>query len=126
MVTYEEFLDMVDDILQTLPKEFFRDLNGSVTVKEECRIHPESVNNDLIILGEYHTSYHLGKRIDIYYGSFMRIYGHLKGDAFREQVRKTVLHEFRHHLETLAGENSLAVKDAIELADYRKTHHIPE
>ena len=58
--------------------------------------------------------------IHIYYGSFMRLYGTLDPGALKERVRKTVLHEFRHHLETMAGENGLAVQDALELADYRR------
>ena len=101
-------------------KLFFRDLNGGVNVKEECRIHPESLHNELIILGEYCTDPYLGRLIHIYYGSFMRLYGTLDPGALKERVRKTVLHEFRHHLETMAGENGLAVQDALELADYRR------
>ena len=50
----------------------------------------------------------------------MLLYGTLDPGAFKERVRKTVLHEFRHHLETMAGENGLAVQDALELADYRR------
>ena len=120
MVTYEEFADLVDGIARSLPEAFFRDLNGGVNVKEECRIHPESLHNELIILGEYCTDPYLGRMIHIYYGSFMRLYGTLDPGALKERVRKTVLHEFRHHLETMAGENGLAVQDALELADYRR------
>ena len=120
MVTYEAFADLVDEIAGSLPEAFFRDLNGGVNVKEECRIHPESLHNELIILGEYCTDPYLGRMIHIYYGSFMRLYGTLDPGALKERVRKTVLHEFRHHLETMAGENGLAVQDALELADYRR------
>lgn len=122
MITCEEFIELVDEILVTLPEEFFRDLNGGVNVKEECRIHPESVGDELIVLGEYISNYYLGKLIDLYYGSFMRLYGYLDREALKERVRKTVLHEFRHHLETMAGERDLAVEDAIHLDEYRKAH----
>ena len=71
MVTYEAFADLVDEIAGSLPEAFFRDLNGGVNVKEECRIHPESLHNELIILGEYCTDPYLGRMIHIYYGSFM-------------------------------------------------------
>ena len=121
MAAYEEFIDMVDEILLDLPEEFFRDLNGGVNVKEECRIHPEAIDDSLIILGEYHCDRYLGKFINIYYGSFERVYGFLKKEELKKQIRKTVLHEFRHHLETLAGEKGLAVEDAMRLSDYRKT-----
>ena len=130
MVTYEAFADLVDEIAGSLPEAFFRDLNGGVNVKEECRIHPESLHNELIILGEYCTDPYLGRMIHIYYGSFMRLYGTLDPETLKERVRKTILHEFRHHLETMAGENGLAVQDALELADYRRrrreTENSPE
>ena len=92
MVTYEAFADLVDEIAGSLPEAFFRDLNGGVNVKEECRIHPESLHNELIILGEYCTDPYLGRMIHIYYGSFMRLYGTLDPGALKERVRKTVLH----------------------------------
>ena len=56
----------------------------------------------------------------IYYGSFAAVYGYEGPEELRERVRKTILHEFRHHLESLAGERGLEVEDAIRLADYRK------
>ena len=83
MVTYEAFADLVDDIAGSLPEAFFRDLNGGVNVKEECRIHLESLHKDLIILGEYCTDPYLGRMIHIYYGSFMRLYGTLDPGALK-------------------------------------------
>lgn len=120
MITYEEFADLTDEILETLPEEFFRELNGGVNVKEQCRIHPESVGDELIILGEYHTNHYLGRIIDIYYGSFARLYGYLDREALKDRLQKTILHEFRHHLEALAGEEDLAVEDAVCLAEYKR------
>lgn len=119
MVSLEEFEDMVYDIVETLPQDFFRDLDGGVMVREERKIHPESVGNDLGILGEYHRSRHLGRYVVIYYGSFMAAFGYLEREDLKRRVRKTVLHEFRHHLESLAGERDLEIEDARTLEAYK-------
>lgn len=122
MISLEEFEQMTMDIVETLPPEFFRELSGGVMVMEERKMHPESVSDDLSILGEYVRHRHLGRYVVIYYGSFMRIYGSWDYDRLKDRVRKTVLHEFRHHLESLAGEKGLEIEDAIFLAKYRKKH----
>ena len=46
----------------------------------------------------------------------MQIYGYMTEEALRRRVRKTVLHEFRHHLESLAGEKDLEIEDAIPVS----------
>ena len=55
-------------------------------------------------MGEYCRQYHLGRFIVIYYGSFAQVYGHLPKEDLAKRLRKVLLHEFRHHLESLAGE----------------------
>ncbi|MEE0420636.1 MAG: metallopeptidase family protein [Lachnospiraceae bacterium] len=120
MISFEAFEQMVADITETLPEEFFRELSGGVMVKEERKLHPQSVGAELNIMGEYRRHPHLGRFVVIYYGSFAAVYGYEGPEELRERVRKTILHEFRHHLESLAGERGLEVEDAIRLADYRK------
>lgn len=122
MVSFEEFQDMMEEIVQTFPEDFFRELNGGVFARRYPKYHPESVDHDLFIMGEYSRQYHLGRFIVIYYGSFMQVYGHLSKEELRRPLRKVLLHEFRHHLESLAGEYDLEIEDAIEIAQYRERH----
>ena len=119
IVTLEEFEVMLDEIVQTLPKDFFRELNGEIHASENEKLHKQAINNDLWILGEYCTSTQLGRSIVIYYGSFMRLFGNLNHIFIRERLRKNVLHEFRHHLESLAGERDLEIEDEIFLRTYQ-------
>lgn len=126
MISYEEFVDLVDELMEEIPEKFFRELYGGVNVKEELRIHPESISDDLVIMGEYYTSPYLGKMISIYYGSYVRLYSHLDRDALKIRVRKTLRHEFRHHLETLGGEKDLVIEDRMRLADYKRCHRLAE
>lgn len=119
IVTLEEFEVMLDEIVQTLPKDFFRELNGGIHASENEKLHKQAVNNDLWILGEYCNSTQLGRSIVIYYGSFMRLFGNRNHIFIKERLRKNVLHEFRHHLESLAGERDLEIEDEIFLRTYQ-------
>ena len=119
MVTIEKFEIMVAEITQTLPADFFRELNGGIIIREERKIHPESVGEQLSIMGEYQRHRHLGRSIVIYYGSFMAVCGHYSESQLCARLRKTILHEFRHHLESLAGEKDLEIEDAIQIAKYK-------
>lgn len=124
MVSFEEFEQIVYNIVDTLPQDFFRELDGGVIVREQRKVHPESVGEELKILGEYHRNRYLGRYVVIYYGSFMAAFGYLEREDLKKRVRKTVLHEFRHHLESLAGERDLEVEDAKALAAYRESKKI--
>jgi len=126
MVTLEEFEKITEDIVGTLPKEFFRELSGGVIVRAERKIHPESVGTEMSIMGEYCRSRYLGRYVVIYYGSFMAVYRFETENALKERIRKTILHEFRHHLESLAGERDLEIEDARQLAAYKKKKMLDE
>ncbi len=76
MISFEAFEQMVADITETLPEEFFRELSGGVMVKEERKLHPQSVGAELNIMGEYRRHPHLGRFVVIYYGSFAAVYGY--------------------------------------------------
>ncbi|MCD7763821.1 MAG: metallopeptidase family protein [Lachnospiraceae bacterium] len=42
----------------------------------------------------------------------------MSDEAVRGKLRKVLLHEFRHHLESLAGERDLEIEDAINISRY--------
>ena len=125
MITFDEVGAMLDGIAGEIPRDFYRELNGGIILLPEAKIHPESAGpGNLYILGEYHNDRKgyggLGRYISIYYGSFINLYANLQPEQQKEHLRKVLLHEFTHHLESLAGEKSLAVKDADELQKYKR------
>ena len=124
-MSFEEFETATYEIAETFPEDFFRELNGGVMVKEDCRLHPAAVDHDLFVMGEYHCDRYLGRFVVLYYGSFLRCFGHCSEYYLREKIRKVLLHEFRHHLESLAGERDLEIEDAIELSRYYARVHGP-
>ncbi|MCL2566070.1 MAG: metallopeptidase family protein [Defluviitaleaceae bacterium] len=119
MIIFEEFAEILDEIATALPKEIYVRLNGGVNLQPGLKIHPESLANDLFTLGEYNYN-ELGRYINIYYGSFSRMYYGLSKDALKIEIERVLKHEFIHHLESLAGENDLEVEDMVFLEKYRK------
>lgn len=117
MISIERFGDILDELADELPAEFFDELNLGVRVDPPAKMHPQSKNGDLFILGEYSRS-NMGRGIDIYYGSFARLYGGLGEDELKIKMRETLRHEFRHHIEWRAGERGLEIEDEKRLKKY--------
>lgn len=118
MIDIDRFEVILDDIAGELPAEFYRELNGGILLLPEAKISPYAVSDDLYIMGEYIYSSSMGRMIKIYYGSFARSYNHLSEDALTEQIREVLYHEFTHHMESLAGEKGLELKDEAQLRRY--------
>ena len=122
MVTFDEAAAMLDEIADELPEVFYKDLNGGVYLLPEIKRHHKSrKRKPLYILGEYINRHDLGKFIYLYYGSFMEVYSHLPPHELRQALERVLIHEFTHHLEFLAGERGLEVKDEIEMERYRRS-----
>lgn len=116
----EEVHAMLDEIAEGLPSEFFEKLNEGIVLLPRYKIHPSSRdNNKLYIMGEYSVSI-TGRNIKIYYGSFEKTYRYRSRQVIYERLKETLLHEFTHHLESLAGEKDLEIKDAEDLRRYKK------
>ncbi len=120
MVSMEIFREWMDEILAEIPEEYFRDLNGGVLLLEEQKFHSKSIGDDLYVMGEYRRERGLGRYIVIFYGSFDALYGQLPEVRLKKRLRSTILHEFRHHVEFLAGEKDLEIEDQIQINRYLK------
>jgi predicted Zn-dependent protease with MMP-like domain len=125
VITFDEVGAMLDDIAEEIPKDFYRELNGGIILLPRTKRHPASHNTgNLYIMGEYHNDRKgfggLGRYICIYYGSFIKLYANATSEQQKEELRKILIHEFIHHLESLAGERGLAIQDAVELEKYKQ------
>lgn len=116
MISFEEAGAYLDEVADSLPAAFMMELNGGILLSPE-----ESRRYDLpgtpLTMGVYRRD-HMGRSIEIYYGSFVAAYPHASAPFCREELRRTLLHEFTHHLESLAGERELERKDEEEIARY--------
>lgn len=118
MIDFEEVGIILDELATELPQELYRELNGGIILLPEAKLDPLARNNDLYIMGEYHSGGGLGRYISIYYGSFERLYGHLSREALKKELASTLKHEFTHHLESLAGEDDLEEEDELFINNY--------
>jgi hypothetical protein len=120
MIDVDEFFEILTEVCDELPDDFFRDLHYGVLLSEGTKISPHAKNNDLVIMGEYHRS-NYGNQITIYYGSFARTYPNAGRDFIKDRLRDVVRHEFRHHMENLGGMHgvdSLEYEDKVNLRTY--------
>lgn len=118
MITLEEMEEMLDEIASGFPQELYQELNGGIILLPDVKLNSISRKNDLYIMGEYHAGGNMGRYIAIYFGSFFQVYGHLGKEEIKNRLIHTLKHEFTHHLESLAGERDLEIKDAQYLANY--------
>lgn len=89
---YDRFQEILQEEAEKIPEKFFDELNGGVIISEETKLSPYARKNDLYIAGQYLRSYQMGKQIVIYYGSMMRLFGHLDEDGMRRRIQRV-----RHH-----------------------------
>lgn len=102
MVTYKEAGKMLDKAMSALPAGIFDGLNGGVNLLEEAKTDSRGG----YILGLYHNNM-MGRYIEIFYGSFVGLYGDIPPMQFERRLRSTLHHELTHHIEGLAGDRSL-------------------
>jgi hypothetical protein len=123
-MTYAEFVNLVERLWDEIPEAFKKGLQG-VHVLPKAK--PEPGLKDVWRLGEYldpgpPSAFRgfegLGRHIALYYGSFLQVAG--PGFDWEGEVWETLLHELRHHLESLAGRDDLVREDLRRLAEFRR------
>jgi len=120
MITIDEAQDILEKVAEGLPHAFYKDLNGGIILLPDVKRSREPWAQNLYTLGEYIVSPGMGRYIAIYYGSFEHVFGaYASEEKIAEELRKTLIHEFRHHMEDLAGENDLEKEDEERLRIYK-------
>ena len=118
VIDIDEFTEIMDDISEELPKEFYNDLNGGILILPQERVSPHARNDDLYILGTYNRNSSMGRYIEIYYGSFEKMFAHSSREVIVDRMREVLYHEFTHHIGSLAGERGLEIKDEKQIEEY--------
>jgi|LSQX01.2.fsa_nt_gb hypothetical protein len=103
------FRKTVDTLIGALPPELFRQLNGGVLVRPETK-----EDGDALIMGEYIEDPDLGRLILLYHGSFAEALDGASAEEWKEEIEETVIHELRHHVESLAGVDFLSAEEDLE------------
>ena len=127
MISFEEYRDIMSELMDELPDEFFRELSGGVVASEATVIPDYAQGNDLFTLGKYQIFSRV-RQITMYKGSFDRVYPHADACEAREILRGVLRHEIRHHLESMGGihdDSSLEAADEREKRTYLSKHSLP-
>ena len=120
MLTFDEVGALLDDMAEEFPPVFFNELNGGVCLLPEARPDPEFPPGEMYILGEYCNDM-MGRYINLYYGSFAALAEREEWtqEDWEDELWETFTHEFTHHMEGLAGERGLEIKDEAFLEEQR-------
>ena len=117
-MTFDEFSRVAQEVFQGIPEVYREGIEG-VTTMEAVETHPELP--DVVTLGEcltqaYHSDWQgpetTRSQVVLYYGSFRQIAEDDPDFDWAGELRETLTHELKHHLESLADE------DALEAMDY--------
>ena len=120
MITTEQYNSIISELLDELPDAFFRELSGDVIVSEALVIPDYAKGNDLYTLGQYQI-YSGIRQIVMFHGSFNSAHPNVGLFEAKDLLRGILRHEFRHHLEYLAGihnSSSLEAQDKREKLEY--------
>lgn len=113
-MTIDEFEQITEKIVAGLPERLFENLNGGILILPNIMESPHSKNNDLLVLGRYCRNASMGRYIELYYGSFIKMYA----EPPKTKIEETIKHELRHHIESLAGERDLEIEDEKFIKNY--------
>jgi hypothetical protein len=124
MISFKEYKSIIEELLDELPEEFFRELTGGVIVSKALMIPNYAQADDLYTMGQYHVSYGI-RQIQLFKGSFDQAYPQADLAEARELLRGILRHEFRHHLESIGSihnASSLEAEDEREKQAYLSRH----
>ena len=115
MLTFEQSREALTQIADALPAAIFDQLNGGILLLPDTMTD----QHGLLILGQYHVDpLGFGRYVTVHYGSMQQAYGHLSDEEFEKKLGDVLRHELTHHIESLAGDRSLEIKDAMQVERY--------
>ena len=126
ILTFDQVGELLDEMAEEFPQAFYQDLNGGVCLLPEAKPDPDFPEGEMYILGEYCNDM-MGRYINLYYGSFAAL-AEQEGwteEDWEDELWETFAHEFTHHVEGLAGERGLEIKDEAFLEEYRAQREEP-
>ena len=119
ILSFDEAGDLLDQMAEEFPEEFYRDLSGGISLLPQAVEDP--AGEALYIMGEYCNDM-MGRYINLYYGSFAALAEQedWSEEDWEDELYTTLTHEFTHHVEGLAGERGLEIRDQLELEQYKQ------
>lgn len=110
LLTLDQFESLATSFIDEIPERLCAELNGGFLLLPEAK-----KDGDFYVMGEYVEDGVMGCSILLYYGSFMNLLEECSREEWEEELRDTILHELRHHLESRAGVDDLVREEMAEL-----------
>mgnify|MGYP000947022629 CR=1 FL=1 len=107
-MTYDDFCQVAEKVVESLPPKLFEQLNGGVNI-----VRQKKEDGEFVLMGEYVEDPLMGNTVYLYYGTFAE---ELKGaprEEWIDEIEETILHELRHHVESLAGVDYLSFEEML-------------
>lgn len=119
-LSFDRVGELLDEMAEEFPQEFYDELNGGILLLPQRKLDPDYPEESLYILGEYCND-QMGRYINLYYGSFAAMAGEedWTEEDWEDELYETFAHEFTHHIEGLAGERGLEIKDEAFMEEFR-------
>jgi len=108
----DRFRSIAESVLESLPAELMKKLNGGILVLPE-----KKEEGNYLVMGEYMEDPLMGSSISLYYGSFAEDLKDADLEEWEEEIEDTIIHELRHHIESLAGVDYLSDEEMEELEE---------
>ena len=115
-LSLEEFESLATALIDRIPERLCTELNGGFLLLPEVK-----KDGDFYVMGEYIEDGIMGCSIILYYGSFVHLLEDSSPGEWEEELWDTIVHELRHHLESLAGVDDLVREEMAEIEAYCKT-----
>lgn len=110
ILSLDQFESLATAFIDEIPERLCAELNGGFLLLPEAK-----KDGDFYIMGEYVEDSMMGCSIILYYGSFVCLLEDGDGEEWEEELKDTILHELRHHLESMAGVDDLTREETAEL-----------
>lgn len=109
-LSLDQFDSLATAFIDEIPDRLCAELNGGFLLLPEAK-----KDGDFYVMGEYVEDGIMGCSILLYYGSFVCLLEDSEREEWEEELRDTILHELRHHLESLSGVDDLSREETAEL-----------
>jgi len=109
-LSLDQFESLSTAFIDEIPERLCAELNGGFLLLPEAK-----KDGDFYVMGEYVEDGIMGCSILLYYGSFVCLLEDSEREEWEEELRDTILHELRHHLESLSGVDDLSREETAEL-----------
>lgn len=116
-LSLEEFESMATAFIDEIPDRLCLELNGGFLMLPNVK-----KDGDFYVMGEYVEDGIMGCSIILYYGSFVHLLEESSREEWEDELRDTIVHELRHHLESMAGVDDLVKEEMAEIEAYKKTN----